>query len=192
VKATTSAELIEEMAPHVARFVAAKLRQLPYITRQDIEDISQDALLRVSQAKTPCDPQRSEPEIKAWFWLAARSAIGRHFGAKRRKKRIPWAAPLEDASGILRGERTPVEEDAQNDQCQVILAEVRKLSPWMRDAMLRHLGLREPLSDPRRASGDRAILSHARVELRKRLQRRGFTVAPAARASTPPPDQTPP
>ena len=180
MKATTSAELIEEMAPHVARFIRHKLRYVPFITSQDLEDITQEALLGAHKAKTPCDPRRSDAEIRSWFFKVALTHIGRHFGALTCKKRTGRTHPVENQWFLSTGEPTPLEIDLQQDRCSEILETIRGMQPWMRDTLLRHLKLMEP--GERKPSGERAILAHARVELRRRLQRRGIIPSPASTA----------
>jgi DNA-directed RNA polymerase specialized sigma24 family protein len=181
VKATTSAELIEEMAPQMARLVSYKLRAVPFIPRHDIEDITQEALLRACSARKPCDPKRSDAEIRSWFYKAAITAIDRYFLAKRRKKYIPRTCSIDYIGGVSTAERTPLEVHAGSDQRAMIMQEIRSMKPVLRDLLLCQLGEGDPPPGYTKHSR-RTLLGRARAELRARLQCRGIIPSPASTA----------
>jgi DNA-directed RNA polymerase specialized sigma24 family protein len=172
VKATTAAGLIEEMAPHVRRFVSHRLRTVPFIARQEVEDIVQDAMLLAIKAKKPCDPTRSDAEIRAWFWKVAASAISRFFNNRTAKKRAGRRESL-DASYHANSARvrTPLEVDIHRDQYEDIMAVIQGMRPAMRDRLLHCAGLVE-LPPGYNRNSNRTLLGVARRELRERLKQR--------------------
>lgn len=191
VKATTSAELIEEMAPQIYRLIAYKLRAIPFLPRHDLADITQDAMLLACTARIPCDPKRSDGEIRAWFYKAAMTAVDRYFKAKQRKKRIPQTHSIGYVCGLSTKGPTPIEVDAGNDQHTAIMHEIYNMKPVLRDLLLHRLDLGDRPTGYTRGS-QRTLLGVARRELAARLQRRGIipsraSTAAASRRSTPTP-----
>lgn len=178
MKATTPAELITEMEPHVRRFIFYKLRGIPFIATQDMEDIVQEALLRAHTAKKPCDPSRSDAEIRAWFVMVARTSIGHFFQAKVRKKRAGATYPIEDHTRHSHTP-TPLERDVEQDRCEDILKVIRGMPPIQRNRILADIGIEERTSHCTFHS-ERTQLNLAKKNLHERLVRAGIITAGSA------------